>query len=348
MTGRAQEIRDRFPSLSPRLPIIFVIVVLSCATLEPILLTNADIKSALATYVVEVALVTAGQALVMTTGGIDLSVAGAVDLIGICVGKLSTDGQPTFVFMAVGLGVGLACGAFNAVIITRLGVPPIMVTLATGILYRGLAEGLANGQFYNSYPDDFLKLGQGQTAGMPTQVWIVLVVLVVVGIVMGVTRYGRWVYATGANIRAAKLSGVPVNGSRAAVYIASGGLCAIATLIMSARLNSAAPNMGVGLELASITAAVLGGVSVFGGKGTVLGAVLGVLTIAALRSGLTLHDIASEIQNLCIAGLLLVGLLLERASVPLLLRRWRIPPAGTTREEPPLLEPAMEDPVRTL
>lgn len=336
MNARLEEVRDRFPSLSPRLPTIFVIVVLGCATIEPVLLTGANVKSALATYVVEVALVTAGQALVMTTGGIDLSVAGAVDLIGICVGMMSADGRPTIVLLGVGVGVGVACGAFNGIVVTRLGVPPIMVTLATGILYRGIAEGLANGQFYSSYPADFTQLGQGQTAGLPTQAWIALVALVLVGVLMGMTRYGRWVYATGANLRAAKLSGVPVDGARAGVYVASGFLCALATLIMSARLNSAGPNMGVGLELASITAAVLGGVSVFGGKGTVLGAVLGVLTIAALRSGLTLHEVATEIQNLGIAALLLLGLLIERVSLPRLVSTWRMTrPSSDPPPEPP-------------
>lgn len=317
---------DHGPAPSFRLPLIFALVVIGCALLEPVLLSGANIKSALTTYVVEVALVTAGQSLAMTTGGIDLSVAGTVDLVGIAVGEMAQSGHPTIVLVSAGLGIGVGCGLFNGLVITLLRVPPIMVTLATGILFRGIAEGLANGKSFSAYPHDFVRLGQGYVSGLPTQVWVAAIVLVLTSVVMGATRYGRWVYAVGANLRAAKLSGVPVDAVRVGVYLSSGALCAIAALIMSARLNSAGPNMGVGLELASVTAAVLGGVSVFGGRGTVFGAVLGVLTIGALESGLTLHEVASEVQDLCVAALLLVTLLIERTSLTALMRSWRYSP----------------------
>lgn len=317
-----------------RLLIIFMLVVAVCAVLEPVLLSGENIQSALTTYIVEIALVTVGQALVMITGGIDLSVAGVLAVVGICVGTLSAAGMPTYVLVLAGLGIGLFCGAFNGLVVTRLGVPPIMVTLATGILFRGIAEGLANGKYFIEYPSDFVQLGQGTWWILPAQVWIAAVVILILGIGMRTTRYGRWIYATGANLRAARLSGVPVHAARISVYVLSGTLSALAAIVMSARLNSAAPDMGVGLELASITAAVLGGVSVFGGTGSLFGVLLGVVTIAALRSGLTLRDVAADIQNIGIAALLLIVLLLDRAPLLTTLRARRSPrPEPPTKEE---------------
>lgn len=311
-----------------RLVSVFILVVLACWALEPIFLSGANVESALISYAVEIGLVTAGQTLVMITAGIDLSVGGIVELVGVCVGKASAAGFPTIALVLIGLGIGVVCGLVNGLVVTKLRVPPIMVTLATGILFRGIAEGLANGEFYYRFPGEFVQVGQGTWAGVPAQIWVATAVVLAAGFALKATRQGRWVYASGANLRAAKLTGVPTEATITGVYACSGALASVAALIMTARLASAAPGMGVGLELASITAAVLGGVSVFGGRGSIFGSILGVLTIAALRSGLTLHGVAAELQNMGVAVLLIFVLLISRVSLSELARSWRAPPEG--------------------
>lgn len=326
-----------------RLLVIFFVVLLGGWALESVFLSRANLVSAVTTYATEIALVTAGQALVMTTAGIDLSVGGIVNLVGVSIGTLSAQGAPTGALIAAGVGIGALCGLVNGLVVTRLRVPPIMVTLATGILFRGMAEGIANGRYYSNFPRGLVQLGQGTWVGLPAQLWVTTVVLLVVGVALGATRYGRWVYALGANPRAARLSGVPTNSTYVAVYLTSGVLSALAGLIMTARLASASPDMGAGLELASITAAVLGGVSVFGGKGTIFGSVLGVITIAALKSALTLQGVASSVQDMGVAVLLLLVLLSSRVTVRSLIRTWHdraddpvddLPPTDTEQVRP--------------
>jgi ribose/xylose/arabinose/galactoside ABC-type transport system permease subunit len=291
-----------------RLLVVFVAVMAICAKLQPLFLTGANLESAAVTYAAEAALVTAGQALAMFTAGIDLSVAGIVAVTGVGVGTLSGHGVPTAGLIVAGLAIGASCGLLNGFVIARLGVAPIMATLGSGILFEGISEGLSNGAIVSTFPGSFLVIGEGTWLGIPSQLWIVVPILVVLAIGVGRTRYGRWVYAVGANIRAAGLSGVPVAATQIGVYVVIGVLCAGAGLIETARLSSASPDMSTTLTLGSITAAVLGGVSIFGGVGTIFGAVLGVLTVSALESGLTLEGIATPIQAMIVAVILLVSL----------------------------------------
>jgi ribose/xylose/arabinose/galactoside ABC-type transport system permease subunit len=227
-------------------------------------------------------------------------------------------------------------------VITRLKVPPIITTLATGILFRGIAEGLANGNYFLGFPDSFRSLGQGTLAGLLSQFWVAAIVLSVLGFGLGATRYGRWVYAVGQNERAARLSGVPSDSILIGVYVASAALASLTALIMTARLDSSAPFLGSGLELASITAAVLGGISVYGGKGTMIGCLLGVLTMSAVRAGLTLLGVTTSIQAMFVAILLLFVLLLTQVSLRSVLRSWRIPPALPGHDTGPSTREALE------
>lgn len=332
----------RVPDL--RLLIVFIVIVLAVQIARPIFLSPAHLGSVITTHVIEIALVTAGQMLVMVTAGIDLSVGGVVDVVSVGVGKLAAAGVPVPFMILAGLGIGMSCGFVNGFVITRLKVPPIITTLATGILFRGVAEGLANGEYFIGFPDSFIGLGQGAWAGFPTQLWLAVIVLSVVGIGLGSTRYGRWVYAVGQNERAARLSGVPTGTVLIAVYMASGALASLAALIMTARFASSAPDLGFGLELASITAAVLGGVSVFGGQGTMLGCLLGVLTISAVRAGLTLLGITTSIQAMFVAILLVFVLLLTQVPLRSLLRLQR---SSASVEQPDAGRAARDDPDRT-
>lgn len=303
-----------------RLSAIFAAAFAASAVVSPELLSYGGVILILVSFTVEIALVTLGQSLVIITGGVDLSIAGVVSLTGVTVGVLAHQGLPTEALIPIGMLVGLACGAVVGLVVAYVGAPPIMATLGAGILFGGISLGLTGGSAFSQFPESFAQVGQGKT-GIPNQILVFAAVATIVIVVTQRTRFGRWTYATGANLPAARLSGIPVRGVLMGVYMASGLLASLAAMIMAARINSAVSTMGAGLVLPSITAAVLGGISVFGGKGSLVGALLGVFTMAMLQGAMTLNGVGTEDQSMAIAVLLLGVLLLGRVSLRDLARR---------------------------
>ena len=171
--------------------------------------------------------------------------------------------------------VGTFAGFVNGVIITRFRVPPLIATLGTLALYRGIAEGVSQARSVRGYPEWFYVLGQGQVSGVPTQLWLLGLVAVVAAIVLGYTTWGRTTYAIGSNEVAARFSGLGVDGTKIAIYSASGLAAAAAAAIFVSRVSTTRSDMGTGIELDAITAVVLGGTSIFGGRGTIVGTILG-------------------------------------------------------------------------
>jgi rhamnose transport system permease protein len=258
----------------------------------------------------EVGLVALAMTFVIVTGGIDLSVGSMLGLSAILVGVFWKNvglALPVAMFLAVGAG-GLA-GLVNGVIITRFKVPPLIATLATLALYRGLAEGISQSRSVRGYPEWFYALGQGDAAGVPVQVWIMLVAVAASAAILGLTTFGRATYAVGANETAARFSGVAVDRTRLLVYTASGLMSGLAAVIFVSRVSTTRSDMGTGLELDVITAVVLGGTSIFGGKGTIMGTVLGLALIQALRSGLSLAGVKGD-GTIVVIGLVLIGAIL--------------------------------------
>ena len=258
----------------------------------------------------EVGLVALAMTFVIVTGGIDLSVGSMLGLSAILVGVFWKNvglALPVAMFLAVAAG-GLA-GLVNGVIITRFKVPPLIATLATLALYRGLAEGISQSRSVRGYPEWFYALGQGDAAGVPVQVWIMLVAVAASAAILGLTTFGRATYAVGANETAARFSGVAVDRTRLLVYTASGLMSGLAAVIFVSRVSTTRSDMGTGLELDVITAVVLGGTSIFGGKGTIMGTVLGLALIQALRSGLSLAGVKGD-GTIVVIGLVLIGAIL--------------------------------------
>jgi len=254
----------------------------------------------------EVGLVALTMTFVIVTGGIDLSVGSMLGLSAILVGVFWKNvglALPVAMVLAVGAG-GLA-----GLIITRFKVPPLIATLATLALYRGLAEGISQSRSVRGYPEWFYGLGQRDAAGVPVQVWIMLVAVVVSAAILGFTTFGRATYAVGANETAARFAGVAVDRTRLLVYTASGLMSGLAAVIFVSRVSTTRSDMGTGLELDVITAVVLGGTSIFGGKGTILGTVLGLALIQALRSGLSLAGVKGD-GTIVVIGLVLIGAIL--------------------------------------
>ena len=253
---------------------------------------------------------------IILTAGIDLSVGSLLGLCAILFGKFWHDaGLSISVAAALTLVCGMIGGGLNASLITWLRLPPLIVTLGTYSLFRGLAEAITHGAVtYTDFPASFLYLGQEHWLGLPTQAWIFLVVAIVVWLLVHRMTYGRSFRAIGFSPEGAHYAGLPVNRCVGLAYVLAGLIVAIAALIYTARLGQAKADAGTGYELFAITAVVLGGTSIFGGRGSVTGTLLGVAAIAVLKNGLATLPVvmrmnaAEEMSGLLTGVLLLLAL----------------------------------------
>ncbi len=260
-------------------------------------------------------------ALVMTpiiiTGGIDLSVGSMMGLSAVVMGALWRDAHlplPLAIFLT--LIVGVLGGTLNALIITKLRFPPLIVTLGTFSLFRGMAEGLTRGiENYSGFPSEFLFLGQGYVFGViPAQLFVLIAVGFGVYLMLQRTAYGRSLYAIGFSQEGARYAGIRVRRSLNIIYILSGLISSLAAVIYVAHLGQAKSDAGTGYELMAITAVVLGGASIFGGRGTILGTVLGLFAIVVLQNGLRLSGQPAELAGILTGVLLIATILLDRLS----------------------------------
>ena len=266
-------------------------------------------------------------ALVMTpiilTGGIDLSVASLLGLCAILFGKLWHDaGLPLWLAGICTLGIGGVAGGLNALLITQLRLPPLIVTLGTYSLFRGIAEAITHGVVtYTDFPPSFLFLGQDRWLGMPAQMPIFIAVAAGIWLLVHRMIYGRSFRAIGFAPEAARYSGIPVERRVGFLYVLAGMVAALAAIIYTARLGHAKADAGTGYELFAITAVVLGGTSIFGGTGSVHGTLLGVAAIAVLNNGLVHARQPREVAGM-LTGVLLV-LALAISAMPTLWATWR-------------------------
>lgn len=264
-------------------------------------------------------------ALVMTpvilTGGIDLSVGSLMGLCAVVFGILvKVFGIDPLSAAVLTILTGALGGGVNAALVAGLKMPPLIVTLGTFSLFRGLAEALTQGsESYSGFSEGFLALGNSDLAGIPAQVWIVVLVGMMIWLIVHRTTYGRSLRAIGYGEEGALYAGLPVSRNLSIAYIMAGAVAGLAAVILVSRLGEARANAGMGYELLAITAVVLGGVSIFGGSGNVTGTVLGWIALAILNNGLTrisdyeifgekISSVARELSGL-LTGLLLIAAL---------------------------------------
>ena len=262
-------------------------------------------------------LVSMGQAIVILSGGacIDLSVAGNVSLTAVCAMLLAKAGMPFTLVPVVCIVIGLALGALNGVIVTRLSLPPLIVTLATLFVYSGLALAVTGGAAQSGVPAWLTGWGRGLVGAFPMPfITLALPVVIVIAALLSLTSWGRWIYAMGFNDRSARLVGIPVEKTRLILYMVSGMLAGLAALVSLAWLGSARPNIGQNLELDSLTAAMLGGIAITGGRGGVLGVAAAVILIVTLKTGLLQMNVNTVWQIGIVGALLIAVLLAERLS----------------------------------
>jgi rhamnose transport system permease protein len=261
----------------------------------------------------EVGLVALAMTFVIVTGGIDLSVGSILGLTAILLGVFWKNlGLPLPAAIVLAIACGTLAGWINGFIITRFGVPPLIATLATLALYRGLAEGISEARSVRGYPEWFFFLGQGEVRGVPFQLWLLGLAIVLSAMILGLTPFGRATYAIGANETAARFSGIRVEATKLWIYTAAGLCSAVAAVIFVSRVTTTRSDMGTGLELDVITGVVLGGTSIFGGRGTIIGTVLGLILIQALKNGLALSGVKGD-GTIVVIGLVLIGAILAGA-----------------------------------
>jgi rhamnose transport system permease protein len=260
----------------------------------------------------EVGLIAIVMTFVIVTGGIDLSVGSILGMTAIMLGVFWKNlGLPLELAIFLALVVGTLAGFANGLIITRFKVPPLIATLGTLALYRGIAEGVSEARSVRGYPEWFYILGQGQLFGVPTQLWLLGIAAIVAAVILGMTTWGRVTYAIGFNETAARFSGLRVDRTKVAIYAASGFAAALAAVIFVSRVSTTRSDMGTGVELDAITAVVLGGTSIFGGRGTIIGTVLGLILIQALKNGLSLAGVKSDGTIVLIGAVLVLTILIS-------------------------------------
>jgi len=265
----------------------------------------------------EIGLMMLPMVFIIITGNIDLSVASNMGMSASFMGLLHNMGVNIWVAALAGLLLGTLGGLLNGYLIARVKLPALVVTLGTYAFYRGIAYGFLGDQAARGYPEAFTYFGQGRVFGslIPFSVVLFIIMAVIFGLILHRTTFGRYLYSIGNNENATTYSGVPVEKIKFMLYALSGFMAALAGLILAARFGSTRPDIGTGLELSVITAAVLGGIEINGGKGTMGGAVLSLLLIGLMRFGMGLLNIQGQVQGIALGMLLILSIL-----VPSLIR----------------------------
>lgn len=263
----------------------------------------------------EFAILALGMTLVILTGGIDLSVGSAMGLCAVVFGLVFSASGNLPLAVAACLACGAACGCFNGLMISRTRVHPLMVTLATYAAYRGMAEGISQGASYSQFGDQFAWLARGTWWGVPIPGYLFTGLAVTLAIVLHKTAFGRSIYAIGHNETAARYSGIAVDRVKLLLYTVSGTLAGLSTVIYVSRFDTAKADAGRGFELDVITAVVVGGTSIFGGRGNILGTVLGLLLIHETRLFVSRYWRIDELRSIVVGFLLIASVLIYRAFV---------------------------------
>ncbi|WP_411840376.1 ABC transporter permease [Paracoccus sp. ME4] len=283
------------------------------AVLNPVFLTAPNLINILQQSSIN-ACIALGMTFVIISGGIDLSVGPTAAVSAIVGATLMIAGVPMPLAVAGAIATGMACGLFNGVLVAIAGLQPFIVTLGALSLYRALALIFTGGNPIFGIPAGFREAINGLVLGVPVPVVIVAIIAVVLWVVLNRSPLGEYILAVGGNPEAARIAGVPVARTKIIVYVLSGGLAAVAALILTGRLGAADPTMGNLWELDAIAAAAIGGASLMGGKGSVVGTLMGAVILGGLRNGLTLMNVQAFYQLLATGIIILVAMLIDRAT----------------------------------
>lgn len=292
------------------LPAVLLVSTAAIIHVQPLFLTPNNIINVLrqGSFLMMFAL---GQMTPILTRGLDLSQGGIVTVTSVTFAMFSND-FGIVVGAVVAIALGAAAGAINGVLVAFFKVSPFVATLGVGFALQGIALIVSNGQPVSDVPSAFTYLGWGQIGPVPVPVAIAVLTLVCIYVVLTLTLPGRYVFAVGSSERAAMLAGIPVKTVLLSAYTASGILTAIGSLLISSRINSGHPTAGADTALQAVAAVVIGGVSLFGGKGSPLGVAMGAIYLAFISNALNLVNISSYVQQVVIGCAIIVAVILDR------------------------------------
>ncbi|MDQ0877640.1 ribose transport system permease protein [Paenibacillus sp. V4I3] len=300
----------KIQSLGSLLGLVLIVVILSVVNGD--FLTVGNIFNVLRQISIN-ALIAFGMTFVILTGGIDLSVGSILALSSAFTAGLMASGMNTWLAVGIGLIGGLVMGAINGLLITKGKVAPFIATLATMTVFRGLTLVYTQGRPITGFKEDFALLGKGYFLQIPMPIIWMVIAFAVLYIILKHTTFGRRVYALGSNEEATWLSGINTSKVKILVYSISGLLAAISGIILTSRLNSAQPTAGGAFELDAIAAVVLGGTSLSGGRGWIVGTLIGAMIIGVLDNGLNLLNVSSFYQQVVKGVVILIAVLLDRS-----------------------------------
>jgi len=308
---------NRLSALALQLRAVWMLlgVALILVVATPFFFTSSNLMAiALAASIT--ALLAIGETFVIILGGIDLSVGAMLGFTSVITAMVLPHAGLVWGLLA-GLGAGAGAGLINGLLVTKVNMPSFIATLASLSILSGLTLYLTKGNPVGVSSEAFRLIGTGRILGVPTPIWILLVCAVVFGTLLARSRFGRQVYATGDNFEAAHLSGMPVTRVKVAAFVISGVLAGIAGFILAARLGTAQPSAGKGLELTAIAAVIIGGTSLLGGRGAVVGTVIGALLLGTIDNGLNLLNVSPFLQDVVKGAVILFAVFVDRNAGPI-------------------------------
>ncbi|MDR1618888.1 MAG: ABC transporter permease [Treponema sp.] len=288
--------------------IIFVLLGLVAlfSIMNPLFFTRQNLANLLSqsTYFI---ITTVGLSYILIAGAIDLSVGYQLSLTGVIVAMLMVNYEvPVFAAVLIGLLLGCCLGLFNGLIVTRLKINPIIATLATTTVFQGASYLISSAKTIRKFPASFAWLSKGNIIGLPPDVWLTLIILAVTSFIYNKTYFGRHIFAMGGNEDAARLAGIRTRGLRLALFGICGFLVAVASLDMISKANATNSTFGVGTEFTCLTAAIVGGISITGGDGTIWGLLTGVFILQVLQNGMQLAGWGTYAQYI-VKGIILLA-----------------------------------------
>jgi ribose/xylose/arabinose/galactoside ABC-type transport system permease subunit len=288
-----------------------VVLIVAIGAAEPNFVSGSNLYL-MSRQISFVAIVALGELFVILHSGIDLSVGSIMALAGMAAGYLMKLGVPPPAAVVLGIAAGLVMGAINGALIAYVGIAPFIVTLGMLSFASGVVLGLTKGWPITEIPASFVPLAQGSFLGLPIPVWITLLLAVVAHVVLTATAFGRRTYAIGGNEQATFLSGIDVRRIKLALYMISAACASLAGIVLVARFSSAQADTGKGWELDAIAAAVIGGTSLAGGAGSVLGVLIGACIMGVIKNGLVLMKVSSYWQTAIIGVVIVLAVILDR------------------------------------
>jgi rhamnose transport system permease protein len=299
------------------LGLVLILEVVLFASLSPYFLNVWTLSDATFNFT-ERAVIALPLALLIIAGEIDISVAAIIALASVAMGLAASQGVGTPGLVAIGLSTGLVAGMVNGALVTLGRVPSIVATIGTMTLFRGVAYAVLGDRVLKEYPASFSMFGQGYAVGpLSIELCLVIVLAIVFGMFLHLTRWGRTIYALGANPIAARWSGVPVDRYRFMLFAVTGWCSGLAAVLLTSRLGSTRPSIAQGWELEIISMVILGGVSVWGGKGTIPGVMLAAVVLGLVNFGLGLLNVPGIVMSIIVGALLITVV-----AIPVLAQRW--------------------------